>query len=214
MQNSLICYVSKYVLKYIIINFRRFETLKIGYGRVSSTSQDLTSQKNKLTEYGCEKVFSEKLSGKTASNREVLQQALNYVREGDALVVTKLDRLARSVVDLGNIAENLKDKGVDLVVLEQDIDTSSASGKLMFNMIGAFAEFERDLISERCREGVKQALSKGVRFGRKAKLNSNDIRRLTKELETWEGSKVELARKYGISRATLYRLTSSKELKT
>jgi len=209
MQNPLICYVSKYVLKCILINSRRFKTLKIGYGRVSSTSQDLTSQKNKLTEYGCDKVFSEKISGKTASNRETLQQALDFVREGDALVVTKLDRLARSVVDLGNIAENFKAKGVDLVVLEQDIDTTSASGKLMFNMIAAFAEFERDLISERCKEGIQQAKSNGVKFGRKPILEPNEIEELKEEFTQWSGSKASLAKKYNISRASLYRLVSN-----
>lgn len=182
--------------------------MKIGYARVSSTSQDLTNQKSKLLQNGCEKVFSEKISGKNASNREALQQVLEFIREGDSLVITKLDRLARSVVDLGNIANTLNKKGVDLIVLEQDIDTSSASGKLMFHMIAAFAEFERDLINERCSEGRERAKEKGVKFGRKPTLSKSQIENLKAEFKSCEGSKTALANKYGISRASMYRLVS------
>lgn len=182
--------------------------MKIGYARVSTTSQDLTNQKEKLTDFGCEKVFSEKISGKNASNREILQQVLDFVRDGDSLVITKLDRLARSVVDLGNIANTLSTKGVDLIVLEQDIDTSSASGKLMFHMIAAFAEFERDLINERCSEGREKAKEKGVKFGRKPSLKKTQVEDLKNEFENWNGSKKALAEKYGISRASLYRLVN------
>lgn len=185
--------------------------MRIGYARVSTTSQDLTNQKEKLTDFGCEKVFSEKISGKNASNREILQQVLDFVRDGDSLVITKLDRLARSVVDLGNIANTLSSKGVDLIVLEQDIDTSSASGKLMFHMIAAFAEFERDLINERCSEGREKAKEKGVKFGRKPVLKKPQIENLKNEFENWSGSKKALADKYGISRASLYRLVKMKE---
>ena len=99
----------------------------------------------RLTYEGCEKLFSESYSGGSTQGRKQLQLALDFVREGDVLVCTKLDRLARSAVDLGNIANTLSDKGCDLVVLDQPIDTTSPTGKLMFNMIAAFAEFERAL---------------------------------------------------------------------
>ncbi|WP_018624228.1 recombinase family protein [Kangiella aquimarina] len=180
--------------------------MKIGYSRVSTQGQDLKTQINKLTDYGCNKVFSEKISGKSTEQRKELQKALEFVREGDSLVVTRLDRLARSVVDLGQIAELLQSKGVNLVVTDQSIDTTSASGKLMFYMISAFAEFERDLINERCAEGREKALANGVKFGRKSKLTPKQVDTLKSEFSSWEGSKTDLAEKYGISRASLYRL--------
>ena len=183
--------------------------MKIGYARVSSASQDLSLQKSKLVDFGCEKLFREKLSGKSADNRKSLQLALDFVREGDSLVITRLDRLARSVIDLGNIAKSLESKNVDLIVLEQQIDTSTASGKLMFNMIGAFAEFERDLITERCAEGREKAKANGVQFGRKSTLTPKQLELMRKDFLIWEGSKVELAKKYGISRASLYRICST-----
>ena len=117
----------------------------VGYARVSTTDQTLDTQVERLTYEGCEKLFSESYSGGSTQGRKQLQLALDFVREGDVLVCTKLDRLARSAVDLGNIANTLSDKGCDLVVLDQPIDTTSPTGKLMFNMIAAFAEFERAL---------------------------------------------------------------------
>lgn len=180
----------------------------IGYARVSTSSQNLTNQTERLTEHGCEKLFSEHISG-AKSARAQLKAALDYVREGDALVVTKLDRLARSAVDLGKIAALLEKKGVDLVVLDQKIDTSSPTGRLMFTMIGAFAEFERDLISERCREGVAKARAKGVKFGRPSKLSQVEMEELRAEIQAGELGKTELAKKYGISRQSVYRLALS-----
>lgn len=181
---------------------------KIGYARVSSTSQSLDNQRDRLNQSGCHKIFEEKYSGVTAQ-RKSLQSALEYVRDGDSLIVTKLDRLARSVVDLGNIAKTLESKGVDLIVLDQQIDTSTPTGKLMFNMIGAFAEFERDLIRERCQEGIDKAKAAGKQFGRKPKLTTQQLADLKQEFDQAGISKAQLARKYGISRASLYRLTKS-----
>ncbi len=180
--------------------------MMVGYSRVSSTSQDLALQISKLNEYGCDKIYSEKMSGKSSSDRKELLQAMDYVREGDSLVVTRLDRLARSVVDLGKISELLQKKGVDLVVTEQSIDTSTASGKLMFHMFSAIAEFEREIINERCEEGRKRALSNGVKFGRRKKLSDKELGELKQEFQEWTDSKTLLAEKYGISRASLYRL--------
>lgn len=180
----------------------------VGYARVSSEGQSLEQQDQKLRSYGCNKLFSEKVSGAT-SNRSQMKAAIDFVREGDKFVVTRLDRLARSVGDLANIAKALELKGVDLVVLDQEIDTSTPTGKLMFNMIGAFAEFERDLIRERCKEGIDRAIAKGIKFGRKPTLSTSQLKSLQTEFMAAEIGKSELAKKYGLSRASLYRLAKS-----
>ena len=179
----------------------------IGYARVSTQSQSPETQIEKLIKYGCAKVFAENFSG-ASSDRAQLNAALEYVREGDVFVITKLDRLARSSVDLGKTAELLSRKKVDLVVLDQDIDTTSPTGKLMFNMIGAFAEFERDLIRDRCKEGIERAKAKGVKFGRRPKLTIKQLAALKLEYNQGELSKADLARKYGISTPSVYRLVS------
>jgi DNA invertase Pin-like site-specific DNA recombinase len=183
--------------------------MKVGYARVSTVGQSLENQVESLTKEGCEKIFEEKASGKTADDREQLQLALDYVREGDVLVITKLDRLARSMGDLSIIAKKLKEKGVGLKALDQPaIDTTSAIGELLFNILGAVASFERDMINERTAEGRSKALKKGVKFGAKAKLTGEQLEALKAELKTWKGSKSELADRFGISRASLYRLVS------
>ena len=180
----------------------------VGYARVSSEGQSLDQQEQKLASYGCKKLFAEKVSGAT-SDRSQMKAAIDFVREGDKFVITRLDRLARSVGDLANIAKELEHKGVDLVVLDQQIDTSTPTGKLMFNMIGAFAEFERDLINERCKEGIERAKAKGIKFGRKPTLSASQVKTLKIEFEAGEIGKTALATKYKISRASLYRLAQS-----
>lgn len=178
---------------------------KVGYARVSSASQDLEAQLERLRGAKCVKVFEETYSGKSAQ-RPGLEALLGFLREGDTLVVTKLDRLARSAVDLGKIAANLEKNGIELVVLDQHIDTSTPAGRLMFNMIGAFAEFERDLIRERCLDGIERAKEKGVTFGRKAILSKAEIAKLTTEFSAEDCPRSELASRYGISKPTMYRL--------
>ncbi len=183
--------------------------MKIGYARVSTVGQSLESQLEELEKEGCEKIFQEKASGKDADNRSQLQLALEFVRSGDVLVITKLDRLARSVGDLSIISKKLKEKSVGLKATNQpEIDTTSAIGELLFNVLGAIASFERALINERTAEGRAKALKKGIKFGAKAKLSDKQIVELRSDLRSWEGSKSELAKKYGISRASLYRLTT------
>jgi DNA invertase Pin-like site-specific DNA recombinase len=184
--------------------------MKVGYARVSAVDQNLDNQIDALETFGCEKVFKEKLSGKFAENREQLQLALDFVREGDVLVITKLDRMARSVLDLNVIAKLLLDKKVDLKVLTQDIDTTTIYGKLVFNVLGAVAQFERELINERAKEGIVKAKARGVKFGRSKKVNEDLAKSILNELPLWTKSKSDLADKYGISRATLYRLIGSK----
>src|SRR5690349_4832672 len=146
--------------------------MKIGYARVSTTGQSYDIQEQKLKEAGCEKVLAEKLSGKSADNRKALQTLLEFVREGDTVMVTKLDRLARSVSDAVNIVEALEAKGVDFVVLDNaSIDTRTPQGKMVFHILAAVGEMERSLINERTAEGRQKAMEEGVKFGRKEALN-------------------------------------------
>ena len=138
--------------------------MKIGYARVSTTSQNLDMQLATLTDAGCEKIFSEKVSG--VGERTELQAALEFLRDGDCLVIYKLDRLGRNMKDLLAIIEQLQTKNVSLVSLRDNIDTGSTTGKLVMHIFASLAEFERDLIRERSAEGRREAKKKGVRFGR------------------------------------------------
>ena len=176
----------------------------VGYARVSTIGQSLEIQLTKLSEFGCDEIFEDKHSGTTA-DRPRLKQCRKYVRKGDSLVITKLDRLARSTYHLTQIAEELKQKGVDLVVLDQNIDTSTSTGKLLFNMLAAIAEFESEIRKERQMEGIAKAKEKGVKFGRKAKLKSDEIIEMRRERES--GVKIsDLMAKYSLSKASIYRL--------
>lgn len=138
--------------------------MKVGYARVSTTAQSLDMQIKALTDAGCERIFEEKVSG--VGERGELKAALQYLRDGDTLVVYKLDRLGRSMKDLLSIIEQLQAKNVALVSLRDNIDTSSTAGKLVMHIFAALSEFERDLIRERTGEGRVAAMKKGVRFGR------------------------------------------------
>ena len=139
-----------------------------------------------------------------------IRAALKFIRKGDTLVVTKLDRLARSVYDLHKIAQQLKVKSADLVVLDQaDIDTTTKYGKLIFTILGAVAELERDLILERTAEGREKAKAAGVHMGRHATLTAEQLMALKREAKKWKGTKSELGEKYGISRASVYRLVAA-----
>jgi DNA invertase Pin-like site-specific DNA recombinase len=180
----------------------------IGYARVSSTGQSLELQLDKLNGFDCGAIFKEKISGTSTKKRIELQNCLNHLRNGDSLVITKLDRLARSVSDLSKIVEELKSKDVDLVVLDQNIDTSTPYGKLTFHLLGAFAEFENDLRKERQAEGIKKALDKGISFGRKKNLSKEQTEELKKDREA--GLKItEIMKKYEISKKTVYRYLNS-----
>lgn len=184
---------------------------KIGYARVSSTGQNLDGQLQKLMVFGCKRddtddhIFEEKVSG-ASKNRPALSAMLRFVRKGDVLVITKLDRLARSVADLTAIANQLDSKGVDLVVLDQQIDTTTPTGRLTFHLLGAISEFERALIADRCFEGRQRAKENGVKFGRKPVLSESQIASMANEINRGEMPKAEIARRYGISKTTLYRL--------
>lgn len=138
--------------------------MKIGYARVSSAGQHLDMQRTALTDAGCERIYQETVSG--VGDRTELKNALAYLREGDTLVIYKLDRLGRSLKDLLDIIEQLQQRNVSLVSLRDNIDTGSTTGKLVLHIFASLAEFERDLIRERTEEGRREAKKKGVRFGR------------------------------------------------
>ena len=178
--------------------------MRVGYARVSTVGQKLDVQMDHLAD--CDRIFREKASASSTKNRPELKNALDFVREEDVFVVTKLDRLARSVVDLSIIVQRLEEKNVDLVVMDQGIDTTTIYGKLQFNILAAIGEFERGLIRERSLEGREKAKARGVVFGARPKLTSQEIVELLKDYETPGCSKREIAEHYGISTSSVYRL--------
>lgn len=177
----------------------------IGYARVSSRGQALDVQLDKLKH--CEKVFQEKKSG-TSSTRPRLNACLEYVREGDVLVVTKLDRLARSTLHLCQIAAELESKQVDLQVLDQSIDTTTSTGRLLFNVLGAIAQFETEIRAERQREGIEKAKQKGIKFGPQKKITVEQVVELKQRREAGVMIKV-LMKDYRLSKSSVYRYLAS-----
>ena len=174
-----------------------------GYARVSSSSQTLEEQISTLTAAGCEIVRSEKQSGKSAQDREELQTLLAFLRAGDTLTVTRIDRLARSVKDLLTIVDLLRERGAHLVALHQSIDTSSPAGVAFLQMLGVFAEFERSIILERQRAGIAAARAAGRSLGgRKATIPRSDVARLLGE----HIGATEIARRLSIGVASVYRI--------
>src|SRR5262245_5193207 len=174
----------------------------VGYARVSSTGQELAVQIEKLK--GCDKVFAEKRSGVDAGRPE-LKRCLEYLREGDTLVVTKLDRLARSTSDLYRVVTQLAEKGVQFKVLDDPaIDTSSRAEKLVMGILALIAEFENDIRRERQMDGIAKARDRGVKFGRKPLLVSDTIQKVRKLREA--GRTVpEIMRQTNLSKASVYR---------
>jgi DNA invertase Pin-like site-specific DNA recombinase len=179
-----------------------------GYARVSTNDQDFTLQEQALRAAGCEVIRAEKVTGTSRTDRTELQVLLDFLRRGDTLVVTRIDRLARSIKDLQDIVYTLKEQGVTLKAIEQPIDTRSAAGKAFLDMLGVFAEFETNLRRERQIEGIAAAKSRGVYRGRKPSVNTAEIQRL--RLEDKLGA-TEIARRLGIGRATVYRALANRE---
>lgn len=177
----------------------------IGYARTSTLEQKagLEAQRETLTAIGCDRLYEEQTS--SIGVREALRAALAFSREGDTLVVTKLDRLARSVRHLGEIVEELEGKGVGLRVLDLGLDTSTATGKLMLNVLGSVAQFEREMMLERQREGIAKAKAAGKYKGRRptAREKAQEARQLLAEGVT----KREVAKRLGISERSVYRVS-------
>ena len=182
----------------------------VGYARVSTKQQNLDIQLEKLNKYGCEKIYQEKLSG-VDQNRPELIRCKEYLREGDTLVITKLDRMARSAVDLGNIVKRFKEEGINLVVLDQNIDTTTSYGKLTFHILGAVAEFENEIRRERQIEGIAKAKAKGKSFGRPPILSDNKVVEFLNDVLSKEHSVSEMQEKYKISRKSYYNIKNKNE---
>src|SRR5438067_3669113 len=177
----------------------------IGYGRVSKQEQNIELQLDKLREKGCSKLFTDKISG-AKFEREQLQAALAYLRQGDTLVVWKLDRLGRSLRHLIDTVMELQKRGIGFISLTENIDTTSPGGKLIFHFMGALAEFERDLIRERTNAGLAAARARGRVGGRPRRLASNGKVALARWLFADPNQSIpEICSTLEISRATLYR---------
>ena len=174
----------------------------IGYARVSTTDQDLSIQEAALRTAGCDVIRTEKRSGTTTKGRTELQTVLEFLRKGDVLMVTRVDRLARSIGDLQHIVRALKAKGAALKATEQPIDTSTAAGKCFLDMLCVFAEFETNLRRERQAEGIAKAKKAGVYRGRKPSVDTVEVNRLKAE---GLGAS-QIAKRLKIGRASVYRV--------
>lgn len=175
----------------------------IGYARVSTEDQTLDGQLDALTSHGCDVIFSEKYTG-TKNKRPELEKLLSHLREGDKVVVTKLDRLGRSMKHLMELIDLFHSKGVEFVSLGDSIDTTSAAGKLMFQIMGAFAEFEANIISERTKTALKAAAKRG-RKGGKPPLSAATIKKARAYYKEGTLSVTEICKLVGISRGSFYK---------
>src|SRR4051812_22415089 len=181
----------------------------VGYARVSTTDQTLDLQHDALTKAGCTKIFTDTASG-AQTERTGLSEALAYVREGDTIVVWKLDRLGRSLKDLIERIRELNDRKIGFKSLTENIDTTTSGGKLIFHIFGALAEFERDIIRERTNAGLEAARTRGKKGGRPWALTPQQIQ-LAKRLYADKGTSVsEICKILGISRHTLQRYVNEK----
>lgn len=178
----------------------------VGYGRVSSVGQDLTVQEEALRAAGCERVFSEKKSGRSTGDRPELADAIQFARAGDTLIVTRLDRLARSTQDLHNILASLDQRGVGFRCLAQSgVDTTTSTGKLTLAILGAVAAFETDLRAERQAEGIAKAKAEGKYKGRAPSIDYKQVQKLH-----GQGiNPTEIANLLGIGRTSVYRALSA-----
>src|SRR5215470_4439657 len=173
----------------------------IGYARVSSTDQDLSIQEAALKAAGCDTIRAEKRSGTTTEGREELRTVLDFLRKGDVLMVTRIERLARSIGDLQDIVRALRAKGASLKATEQPIDTNTAAGKCFLDMLGVFAEFETNLRKERQLEGIAKAKAEGVYKGGKPSIPVDEV----KQLKAAGRSITEIAETFDVSRVAIYR---------
>ena len=174
---------------------------EIGFARVSTTDQDLTVQLKQLKKAGCKVLRSEKITGTTRDGRKELETILDFVRQGDQIVVTQLDRLAKDLLDLQLICRSLEERGASLVVLDQNLDTSTAAGKAFFQMLGVFAEFETNIRKERQAAGIARAKAEGKYKGRKPTVRPEYVKALS-----GNGTKVaDIAKQLGCSRQAVYR---------
>jgi len=184
----------------------------IGYARVSTQDQNLHLQKDALTKAGCEKIFTDTISGST-QERKGLDEALNFLRSGDTLVVWKLDRLGRTMKHLIDTLTRLKDKGIGFKSLTENIDTTTPGGKLIFHVFGSLAEFERDLIRERTQAGLLAARARGRNGGRpKSPLSDEKKRAMAQKMYTDKTIRVkDILTNLGIKKTTFYKYLKKKD---
>ena len=187
--------------------------MKIGYARVSTGLQNLNLQEDRLNQYGCEKIFSDHISG-SRSKRPGLDKAIEFARSGDTIVVWRLDRLGRNMADLITLVNELNNRGVSFHSLEENItmDKSSSTGQLLFHLFAAFAEFERNLILERSSAGRIAARARGRYGGRPEKLNKQDLNLLKTLYDNGTPIKT-IAEQWQVSRTTIYRYLNKLEAK-
>jgi len=178
--------------------------MRVGYARISTSDQSPALQEDALQKADCEKVFLEVASG-SRSDRPQLKAALAFLREGDQLVVWRLDRLGRSLRHLVDLAETLEERGIQLVSLQDQIDTTTATGRLIFHVFGALAEFERSLLRERVQAGLDAARARGRKGGRKPKLSEEKRKAIRALYNARENTIEEIAEMFGVSKATIDR---------
>lgn len=183
----------------------RFQDMRIGYARVSTEDQILDLQKDALQRAQCREVYEDHATGKNTA-RPQLEACLKSLREGDTLVVWRLDRLGRNLADLVRLVGELEQRKVNFESLTEKIETGSPAGRLVFHIFAALAEFERNLIRERTCAGLKAARARGRKGGRPAKLSAKDIKAIRALLKTAEIPVGEIATRFGIARSTLYRV--------
>lgn len=180
----------------------------IGYARVSTNDQNSQLQLDALNKHGCDRIYEEKLSAKT-KNRPELDRMLDSLREGDSVVVWRLDRLGRSIKDLISLVDKFKSLGVQFISLNESIDTSSPSGELIFHIFASIAQFERALIVERTKAGLAAARSRGRKGGRKKKMSDTDIIKAQAMINSNDISVSDVALHFEVSRTTLYKYINS-----
>lgn len=183
---------------------KRMAACRFGYARVSTEDQNLDLQRDALKAARCDRVFEEKASGKSSA-RPKLEECLAALREGDTLVVWRLDRLGRSLSDLVRIVGDLKARGIGFESLNERIDTGSATGGLMFHVFAALAEFERNVIRERTQAGLAAARARGRAGGRKPKIGDKERREIQALYDAKTVPVTDIAKRYGVSRTTLYK---------
>lgn len=176
--------------------------MKIGYARISTREQNEDAQLDALKAQNCERIYFEKITGRN-SKRPELARLIDVLRPGDIVVVQRLDRLGRSLPDLIKLLDGFKAQQIEFVSLHENIDTTTATGELIFHMIGAIAQFERQTISERTKLGLEAARARGRKGGRKAKMSSSDIKKARAMLLDPEMTKTEVAKHFKVSRPTL-----------
>jgi DNA invertase Pin-like site-specific DNA recombinase len=179
--------------------------MKVGYARISTSGQDTFHQEVALKNAGCEKIFYDQVSGSVAE-RPGLSEMMEFVRPGDVVIIYRLDRLARSLQNLITLVGELSEKKASLCSLHENLDTTSAGGRLIFHIFGALAEFERNLISERTKSGLDAARIRGRVGGRPEKLNKGECDMLRNLYKSNDFSILELCQRFDVSKATLYRL--------